>query len=76
MSKASEDELAELHSIVAKKLKRMVQDPDASAQDIAQAIKFLKDNSVTADIGHSNSLKELKEVVDTKTLPFPLSRSN
>lgn len=76
MSKASEDQLAELHAIVAAKLKRMVQDPDATAQDIAQAIKFLKDNNVSADIGFSKPLQDLKEHVDVKTLPFPVSRSN
>jgi hypothetical protein len=76
MTKASEDELAELHAAVAKKLKAMLKDPECSAQDIAQAIKFLKDNNIAADIGYSKPLKDLKEVVDTATLPFPLSRSN
>ena len=76
MSKATEDELAELHALVAKKLKEMVRNPEASPQDIAQAIKFLKDNNVAADIGFSKPLKDLKEVVDVKTLPFQTSRSN
>jgi succinylglutamate desuccinylase len=76
MSKASEEELADLHAAVAKKLKTMLKDPECSAQDIAQAIKFLKDNNIAADIGYSKPLKDLKEQVDSKTLPFPISRSN
>jgi hypothetical protein len=73
MSKASQDELAELHAIVAKKLKAMVQNPDATPQDIAQAIKFLKDNSIAADLEFSKPLTELEKAVNAKTLPFSVS---
>lgn len=76
MSKASEDQLAELHAVVARKLKRMLEDPECTAQDVAQAIKFLKDNNIAADIGYSTPLQDVKKHVDVKTLPFPVTRSN
>lgn len=76
MAKATEDRLAELHAKVAEKLMEMIESPEATPQDLAQAIKFLKDNSVTADIGFSKPLKELENKVNARTLPFPVTRNN
>jgi ABC-type Zn uptake system ZnuABC Zn-binding protein ZnuA len=76
--KASEDTLAKLHAKVAEKLIKIIEGEEVTPQDLAQAIKFLKDNNIQADIGFSDALKTLKEKVNTKTLPFPVNntRSN
>ena len=69
--KAGEDLLNGLHQMVAQKLIRMVNDPEATVQDINAAIKFLKDNDVTADITYSKPLAALEtEVTSVGELPF------
>lgn len=70
MAKAKQDTLALLHEKVAKKLLEMVNNPDATAQDIAQAIKFLKDNNIQADPELNDAVGKLKEEVDVLKLPF------
>ena len=61
--KANNDEMNELHQMVAQKLKRMLSDPECTVQDINAAIKFLKDNNVTADIEYSKPLQMLEQEV-------------
>jgi hypothetical protein len=73
MSKASQDQLSELHAQVAKKLKEKLKDPECTAQDIAQAIKFLKDNNIAADLEFSKPLSDLEKEVNVKALPFSVS---
>ena len=69
--KANNDEMNELHQMVAQKLKRMLSDPECTVQDINAAIKFLKDNNVTADIEFNNPLRQLEqEVTPIGELPF------
>ena len=69
--KAGEDLLNGLHQMVAQKLIRMVNDPVATVQDINAAIKFLKDNNVTADITYNKPLAALEtEVTSVGELPF------
>jgi len=69
--KANNDEMNELHQMVAQKLKRMLSDPECTVQDINAAIKFLKDNNVTADIEYSKPLQMLEqEVTPVGELPF------
>jgi hypothetical protein len=69
--KANNDEMNELHQMVAQKLKRMLSDPECTVQDINAAIKFLKDNNVTADIEYSKPLQMLEqEVTPVGQLPF------
>ena len=46
---ASEDALNELHEVVARELKNRILSGEAGASDISNAIKFLKDNGVTAE---------------------------
>lgn len=58
-------ELNELHALIAKSLKnRIVQDIDdnipTDAATLGAAIKFLKDNNVTADPADSDDLAELR----------------
>lgn len=76
MSKASNKQMEELHELVAKKLKKMVESDEATAADISVAIKFLKDNNVMADPDLNSTIEELKKTVDTKTLPFPVTKAN
>lgn len=49
MSKASQDLLASLHSEIAQELRSRIASGDATAADISNAIKFLKDNGIEAD---------------------------
>jgi ribosomal protein L1 len=48
MSTASFDLMAALHGIVAEDLTRRIKDGTATAADISNAIKFLKDNGIEA----------------------------
>lgn len=68
--KANEDELNNLHQLVAKALIQKIKDGDASPQDMAQAIKFLKDNEIVADITTSPVLPQLVNAVEVGALPF------
>ena len=76
MSKATSKDMAELHDLVARKLKQMVSNNKATAADLSVAIKFLKDNNVMADPDLNSAIDELKKAVDTKTLPFPVTKAN
>ncbi|MCH2199781.1 MAG: hypothetical protein MK081_13465 [Flavobacteriales bacterium] len=64
MSKAaSMNILEELHASVAKKLKEIIKG-DPSPQDLAQAIKFLKDNNIEPARDVENSaLKALADEI-------------
>ena len=46
---ASEDELQALHRLVATKLVDQLNREDVKASDLANAIKFLKDQGITLD---------------------------
>jgi len=66
MAKATEAKLSELHGVVADELKRRIVEGEASAADIGAAIKFLKDNHVTASIEDNQGLSDLKKKLDEK----------
>ncbi|AQT27770.1 terminase small subunit [Ralstonia phage RS-PI-1] len=66
MAKASEAKLSELHGVVADELKRRIEEGEASAADIGAAIKFLKDNHITASIEDNAGLSDLKKKLDEK----------
>jgi hypothetical protein len=57
--KASQDALNELHSLVAKQLTMSLDDP----RTLGLAIKFLKDNDITADLFESETLMSLTESI-------------
>ena len=57
--KASMDELNSLHSLVAKHLASELDDPKV----LSMAIRFLKDNEITADILESESMMSLTESI-------------
>lgn len=63
MSKASEQELAELHGVVAKELKKVIEGEAATAAHFGAAIAFLKNNSITADASKDEGLKELSDAL-------------
>ncbi|WP_421868821.1 hypothetical protein [Pararhizobium sp.] len=48
MSSASIDMMAALHGVVAQELLDRIKDGSATAADISNAIKFLKDNGIEA----------------------------
>lgn len=59
MTKASTDALSDLHAIVAKELKDRIESGEAKSADISNAIKFLKDNGIEADIETNKPLQGL-----------------
>lgn len=66
MSKASVDALADLHGAIASELTRRIKENEASAADIGAAIKFLKDNSITADVENNEQLQSLRDKLEEK----------
>jgi len=69
--KANEDMLNELHQMVAQDLIMKIKSGEATVQELSAAIKFLKDNDVTADIEYSTPVRQLEhEVVAVGELPF------
>lgn len=66
---ATTEALGNLHELVTQELTRRIQSGEATAADIAQAIKLLKDNGITAVPTDNNPLGRL--VVSLKDrLPF------
>jgi len=68
MTKASEAKLSALHGSVADELKRRIEEGDATAADIGAAIKFLKDNHITANLEDHQGLSDLKKKLDEKLI--------
>jgi len=66
MSKATEAALSTLHGVVAAELTRRILESEATAADIGAAIKFLKDNHITASIEDNQGLSDLKRKLDEK----------
>ena len=67
---ASEGALGELHVIVATVLKdRLRNDELCTAADINAAIKFLKDNNITATREANKALGELEDELGKHSLP-------
>ena len=64
---ASEGELSSLHVLVAQVLKTRIGDAElCTAADINAAIKFLKDNNITATAEANEHLKELQDKLTDK----------
>ena len=81
MAKATEEKLSELHGVVATVLKDqlsetvIIADEDtgetkeiytAAPATLAQAIKFLKDNDITASVEDDQNLNDLQELLRKK----------
>ncbi|WGD31643.1 hypothetical protein AncyloWKF20_07445 [Ancylobacter sp. WKF20] len=63
-NKADEKELGGLHKAVAEALTKKIENGEAVAADLAVAVKFLKDNGITASL-KSEHVQNL-----VHTLPF------
>jgi hypothetical protein len=59
MSKATEQELSELHGEFARFLKKRLQSDDVTAADLGQVRQFLKDNRIEASIADNPDMGEL-----------------
>lgn len=59
MSAASKDLMDALHGIVAQELIDRIKSGEASAADISNAIKFLKDNGIEAVLGKNPGITSL-----------------
>lgn len=78
---ASLTDLQELHALIARSLsKRISQDMDdelpTDAATLGAAIKFLKDNNVSADPADSDDLTELRDKLRQQAEQRRASRSN
>ena len=65
--KADEELLALLHNAVANALVEKVKSGEATAAELAAAIKFLKDNGITAVLAPDSPMRSL---VDELDMPF------
>jgi hypothetical protein len=76
--KANESLMNTIHGLVAKQIIKTLEGDEITPQDLAQAIKFLKDNNVSADMEFNASLTsvgkalEAANKVNAKALPFPI----
>jgi len=69
--KANEDLLNGLHQMVAQDLIKKIASGEATVQELNAAIKFLKDNDITADVQYNQPLQMLEgEVTEVGELPF------
>lgn len=67
MSKATVDQLGVLHELVATFLTTRIRSGEASAADVANALKMLKDNGIEANAVPGSPLANL-----AASLPFPV----
>jgi len=63
---ASENELGLLHAAVATHLREKIASGAATASDISNAIKMLKDNSITCIVEEGSELGELSKQLAAK----------
>lgn len=74
MSKASEQELSELHGVIARQLKTIINDgvpagegtAPASAAYFMAGLAMLKQNNITADANSNSDLRDLSEALAAK----------
>lgn len=59
MARASENALNELHYLVAEVLANRLRSDECTSADIANAIKFLKENSITCDPDNAPHMDQL-----------------
>ena len=71
VSKADSDVMNALHQMIAQDLVNRISSGEATIQEVSAAIKFLKDNDITADVEFSQPLRQLEqEVTPVAELPF------
>lgn len=66
MARATETALASLHELVATALGDRIRSGEFSAADLGAAIKFLKDNNITATPEGSSALRDLSDTVSSQ----------
>lgn len=62
MSRATEDTLADLHSLVAQTIADKLRSGEATSADLSVAIKFLKDNNISCSVPERND--DIKSILD------------
>lgn len=67
MSRASEELLAQIHGLVGEEIKAMLRsdDPKERIAGIDRAMRFLKDNAITASLGAATPLNDIKNALPT-----------
>jgi len=69
--KTTEATMHELHGLVGESIIKLLSE-EKNVANITLAMKFLKDNNITADPEFNSGLEEVsKTLIDSKTLPFP-----
>ena len=66
---ASDKILGTLHEALARELKNRIDSGEATAAELSAAIRFLKDNDITALATESNPLGQMLDSLE-KRLPF------
>lgn len=66
MSKASESKLGELHGLIADHMVGKLEDGEMSAAELAVAVKFLKDNSITVDPELNKALNDMEQALKNR----------
>ena len=72
--KGNEELLDQLHGLLTKELINKLKSGEATPADYGAAIRFLKDNNVTAEIQFNKGLQVLNnEIVVVSELPFEVT---
>lgn len=66
---AKETTLGQLHELVAREMMKRIESGEATPADFSAAIRFLKDNNITAVPTNTNPLGQMLESLE-KRLPF------
>lgn len=66
---AKESTLGDLHELIAKEMMRRIESGEATPADMSAAIKFLKDNNITAVPTNTNPLGQMLDSLENR-LPF------
>ena len=59
MSKATMAKLNGLHDMIATHMTKQLEEGEMEAKDIANVLKFLKDNDITAEVSESKPIQSL-----------------
>jgi hypothetical protein len=72
-NKATEDELGELHKLVAVMLKERLKSEECTPNDLKLAMQFLKDNKIEVDM---EALRGNEDMLQPDDLPFDLPEND
>lgn len=71
--KATETELGDMHGKITSALTRRIEATDFAAADMANAIAWMKHNSITADPEQNDALAQLREKLKQRQRGKPIS---